>query len=267
MGSGELILVEVKDGVGSITFNRPEALNALTPEMTQELVDITYGLERNADVRCVVLRGNGSAFTSGTDVAQMYTWLTEARDEHLAQIEQKVIRSHQFIYHLRRMNKPVVAAVHGAIAGLGCGILMAADLVVARSDAYFLIAYRHVGLTVDCNISYFLPRMIGERRALQLAMLGEKVDSARALELGLFNWVVDEDEFEAKVNEVVRRLVNGPTLALAGIKTLYRNSLEMSFDQQSHREAESIAQVAGTHDHLEGVKAFVEKRKPVFRGA
>jgi 2-(1,2-epoxy-1,2-dihydrophenyl)acetyl-CoA isomerase len=259
--------VQVTGAVGRITLNRPAVLNALSPEMTDGLIEATRRFERDPEVRCVVIRGNGKAFMAGGDVKGMHRSLADARDQHLAQFEQRVIRAHQIIYQLRRMNKPVLAAVHGAIAGFGCGLLMAADLVLARSDSYLTLAYRHIGLTVDGGISYFLPRIVGERRALELALLGDKISAAYALELGIVNWVAEEARFEDEVEAMTQRLASGPTMALGRIKQLYRTSLESSWDEQSHREAEGIAFAGATRDHAEGVAAFVEKRKAIFTGA
>lgn len=267
MSEQDHLLVEVVDGVAHITLNRPEVLNAQSPEMIDSMIEWTHRFELDAAVKCVVLRGAGRAFMAGADVKRLHRTLTVARDDYVGQIEQRVIRSHQMLYQLRRMKKPVVAVVHGAIAGIGCAFIMAADLVIARADAEMTIAYRHIGLTVDGGISYNLPRMIGERRALQLALLGEKISAREAKEVGLFNWVFEEVEFEQQVEKITRRLATGPTLALGRIKELYRSSMENSWDQQLHREAESIAFTAGTEDHLEGMTAFIEKRRPIFRGA
>ena len=264
--SDDYILTEVRDGVGTITLNRPEVLNALSPEMTDRLARITLQFQHDPAVRCVVFRGNGPSFLSGTDVAQMHHWLTEEREQHLAEIETKVLRSHEIIQNLRRMPKPVIAAVHGAVAGLGCGILLAADLAIARDDTFMMVAYRHVGLSADCGVSHFLPRLLGERRALQLGLLGERIDATTGLEFGLFNWVVDVDFFNDKIDKVVVSIMRGPALALAEIKRLYRASHDNSWNEQSHQEAESIAALAATADHLEGVAAFVEKRRPGFVG-
>lgn len=261
------VLVEVRDGVGTITLNRPELLNAQSQEMIDGMIEATYGFERDPAVRCVVLRGAGRAFMAGADLNRLRTSLTERREQYLQQMEERVVRSHQIMYQLRRMEKPVIAAVHGAVAGIGCALMLSADLVVARSDAFMSIAYRHIGLTMDGGISYLLPRMIGERRALELALMGDRIDAPTAREYGLFNWVVPEAEFDARVGQLASGLAAGPTAALGRIKRLVRSSLETSWDQQLHREAESVAFAAGTRDHLEGITAFLEKRRPTFSGS
>lgn len=262
----EPVLSEVKDGIGRITFNRPEALNALTPEMTDGLIAATGRFERDPAVRCVVIDGAGEHFMAGGDVKGFHKSLIEDRTGHVARLEMRVVKAHQTIYHLRRMAKPVLASVQGAAAGFGLSMILACDLAIASDDAYFTLAYRHIGLSADGGATYFLPRIVGERRALEIALLGERFTAARALEIGILNWVVPRAALAEETMKLARRLADGPTVALGRAKQLIRASLESSWDEQSHREAEGLAVAAATDDHLEGVAAFVEKRKPVFRG-
>lgn len=260
------LLLEISEGVATLTLNRPDRLNAISPQMTDELTEATLAVERDDAVRCVVLRGAGSAFMAGGDVKTMHELLEADRNGHVGRMERRVVRVHQFISPLRRMPKPVLAAVQGPIAGFGVGLAMAADLVVARDDAFFLLAYRHVGLTGDGGVTHFLPRMIGERKALELMLLGEKLPAQEAQNLGLINWVVPAAEFESFIQRTARQLADGPTRVLGRTKQLVRTSFDHSWEQQSQREAEGIAFAGGTEDHLEGVRAFVEKRKPQFTG-
>ena len=164
------------------------------------------------------------------------------------------------------MPKPVLASIHGAVAGFGLSLVMASDLAVASDDAIFTLAYRHIGLSADGGASYFLPRIVGERRALEIALLGERFDAAKAKEFGLLNWVVPRDELTDATEKMARRLADGPTLALGRAKQLIRSSLDNSWDEQSHREAEAIAEMVKTEDHQEGLTAFLEKRHPRFQG-
>lgn len=260
------VLTGIRDGIGTITLNRPAALNALTPEMTDGLIAATARFEREPSVRCVVLRGAGDHFMAGGDVKGFHKALSEDRDAHLAGLERRVIKAHQTIYQLRRMAKPVLAVVQGAAAGFGLSLLLAADLAIASDDAYFTLAYRHIGLSADGGATYFLPRIVGERRALEIALLGERFGAAKALEFGILNRVVPRAALEEEALRLARQLADGPTVALGLAKRLIRASLDNSWDEQSHREAEALPLAAATDDHIEGVAAFVEKRKPVFRG-
>jgi 2-(1,2-epoxy-1,2-dihydrophenyl)acetyl-CoA isomerase len=262
----EPVLSEVKDGIGTITLNRPEALNALSTDMTEGLIETTGRFERDPTVRCVVLRGAGEHFMAGGDIKGFHKSLTEDRAGHVARLEMRVVKAHQTIYHLRRMAKPVLASVQGAAAGFGVSMILAADLAIASDDAFFTLAYRHIGLSADGGATYFLPRIVGERRALEIALLGERFTAARAHEIGILNWVVPRAALAEETMAIARRLADGPTVALGRAKQLIRMSLDNSWDEQSHREAEGLAAAAATEDHLEGVAAFIEKRKPVFKG-
>jgi 2-(1,2-epoxy-1,2-dihydrophenyl)acetyl-CoA isomerase len=262
----EPVLTEVKDGIGTITFNRPEALNALSTDMTEGLIEATGRFERDPAVRCVVLRGAGEHFMAGGDIKGFHKSLTEDRAGHVARLEMRVVKAHQTIYHLRRMAKPVLVSVQGAAAGFGLSMILAADLAIASDDAYFTLAYRHIGLSADGGATYFLPRIVGERRALEIALLGERFTAARAHEIGILNWVVPRAALAEETMAIARRLADGPTVALGRAKQLIRVSLDNSWDEQSHREAEGLAAAAATEDHLEGVAAFIAKRKPAFKG-
>ncbi len=257
---------DLRDGIATLTLNRPDSLNALTPEMTDALIDATQECERNANIRCVVLRGAGRAFMAGGDVKGLHASLSADVEAHVRRMEVRVVRAHQFISQLRRMPKPVIAAVHGAVAGFGVGLSMAADIVIAREDAFFLVAYRHIGLTADGGVTHFLPRVVGERKALEMSLFGGRYPAAEALRMGMVNWVVPERGFDAFVQEKASFLAAGPTVALGCVKALIRDSLGRCWDEQSHREAESIAAVSTSPDHREGVAAFVEKRTAAFTG-
>jgi len=260
------IQVAVRDAIGTITLNRPEARNALSPAIKAGLLEATRRFEADPAIRCVVLRGAGDHFMAGGDVKGMLRDLETERETHLAGFELRVVQAHQAIYQLRRMAKPVLAVTQGGVAGFGFSLAMAADFVLAATDSFFTMAYRHVGLSPDGGATYFLPRIVGERRALEIALLGERIDAATALRLGLVNWVVPRTALDAEAARIAAELAAGPTLAMAAAKRLIRGALDASWDEQSHREAEAIAAIVRTDDHLEGVRAFAEKRRPVFRG-
>jgi 2-(1,2-epoxy-1,2-dihydrophenyl)acetyl-CoA isomerase len=264
--SGPHVLTEVRDGVGIITLNRPEVLNALSAEMTEGLIAASATFERDAAVRCVLIRGSGTHFMAGGDIRGFHKSLTENREAHLAGFEMRVVKAHQLIYQLRRMPKPVLVSVQGAAAGFGLSLILAADLAIASDDSFFTLAYRHIGLSADGGATYFLPRVVGERRALEIALLGDRFTAQKALDIGILNWVVPRAELEAETSKLVRRLADGPTFALGKAKQLLRSSLDNSWDEHSHREAEYLAACAATEDHFEGLNAFLEKRTARFKG-
>jgi 2-(1,2-epoxy-1,2-dihydrophenyl)acetyl-CoA isomerase len=232
------VLTEFGSAVATITLNRPAAL----------------------------IRGAGDNFMAGGDLKSFHKSLTEDRDGYIRRREMHVVAAHQLIYQLRRMPKPVLASVRGAVAGFGLSLVLAADLAIASNDAMFTLAYRHVGLSADGGATYFLPRVVGERRALELALLGERFTAERAQEIGIVNWIASRAKLDEETASLARRLADGPTVALGLVKRLIRASLDNSRDEQSHPEAESFALAAATADHLEGVSASVDKRKAVFRG-
>lgn len=260
------ISARIDNGVGSIILNRPEALNAFTPEMSHQLADIVDRLERDEAVRAVLIRGEGKSFTAGGDVKGFHTALVEDRFGHAAGLERRIVTGHLSMHRLRRMPKPVLIAYQGITAGVGVSLVCCADLAIAAEDAQLMLAYRHIGLSVDGGVSYFLPRIVGERRAIQLTLLGERIDAAKALDWGLANWVVPNEELVERATQIARDLAQGPTVALGASKRLLRDSLQSSWDQQSANEARAISLVAASADHLEGVSAFVDRRKASFVG-
>lgn len=260
------LLSEIRDGVGIITLNRPEKLNAISVEMRDGLVSATQAFEKDPEVRAVLITGAGDNFMAGGDVESFHRSLMEEREAHLAGMEQRIINGHLLIHRIRRMPKPVVVAVQGAVAGFGLSLVCAADLAIASDDAFFLLAYRHIGLTSDGGASYFLPRIVGERRATEIALLGERFMAQQAHDWGLVNRIVPVGAARDEGFKLAAKLAAGPTRALAGFKRLLRTSLQTSWDEQSALEAEMIAEMIGTEDHLEGVTAFLEKRKANFTG-
>lgn len=257
---------EVSEGVGTLVIDRPDRRNALTSEMAQEMTEIIHQFERDDAVRAVLIRGEGDTFTSGGDVHGFHQDLTADRFGHAANMERRIVSGHLTFHRLRRMPKPVVVAAQGVTAGVGVSLLCCADFALAAEDAQFTLAYRHVGLSPDGGVSYFLPRVVGERRALEMMLLGERFTAPQALEWGLVNRVHSPQSLAEEATAFATRLARGPTMAMGAAKTLIRQSLESSWDVQSAAEARTLSQVAASDDHLEGVTAFVEKRKPLFAG-
>ena len=260
------VLAEVKDGIGWLTLNRPDSLNALSMEMRDLLVEHSAAFEKDPKVRCVVIRGAGTHFMAGGDIRGFHKSLTTEREAHLAGFEMRVVKAHQAVYQIRRMNKPVLASVQGAAAGFGLSLILNCDLAIASDDSFFTLAYRHIGLSADGGATYFLPRVVGERKALEIALLGERFTAQEAKANNILNWVVPKDQLVAETEKLARKLADGPTYALGVAKKLIRNSFDNSWDEHSHREAEGLAACAATEDHFEGLNAVLEKRKANFKG-
>jgi 2-(1,2-epoxy-1,2-dihydrophenyl)acetyl-CoA isomerase len=258
------ISVDRDGAVSRITLNRPERLNALTGDMSDELVEAFTTIRDDTEVRAVVLTGAGRGFCSGQDLTEFEeAYRSGGRPdirEHLARTY------HRLIPVIVETPKPVIAAVNGVAAGAGVSLAAACDIRIASEAARFTQAFVKIGLAPDSGGTWLLPRLIGHARALELSMTGDMVDASAALEMGLVNRVVPVDVFEKEVAEYAARLAAMPTAALASTKELLRGSLTADLEEALHREAEAQARMGETADHLEGVMAFAEKREPRFTG-
>lgn len=258
----DTLLYAVADGIATLTLNRPQVMNALDAGMIKELRVVCEQARDDKSVRAIVLRGNGPAFLAGGDVALFHA--------NLPKLPEMVLdlagELHHAIVALREAAKPVLASVHGAVAGAGVSLLAAADLAIAAAATKFTLAYSKIATSPDGGSSYFLPRIVGTRKALELMMLSDTFDAAAALDLGLVNWVVPAAELAAATDKIARRLVAGPTVAYGETKALVNRTFERPLTAQLDAEAHAFARCAGTQDLAEGVTAFVEKRKPHFGG-
>ncbi len=262
----ETILLEVSEGVATVTLNRPEVLNALSDDMVAALVEVMTRVEADPAARCVVLRGAGDHFMAGGDVKGFHGRLAETPAERSAHFRAKIHKLHPAIVAMRRMPKPVVASLRGAAAGFGLSLALATDLAIAAEDAYFTLAYCLIGTSPDGGSSFHLPRIVGLRKAMEIALLGERFNAETAQRLGLVNWVVPSDELEAETAKLAARLARGPGHALAETKALLNASFDNALEAQLALEVESFASCAATQDFAEGVTAFVEKRSAQFTG-
>lgn len=256
------LLVERDGVVATLTLNRPEALNALDPAMMDALVADTAALAADASVRCVVVRGAGRHFMAGGDIRHFAGQLELPPDERQRSFTHLIGRLHAAIEQLYRMPQPVLASVHGAVAGFGLSLLCACDLAIASQDAYFTAAYRHLGLTPDGGLSYALPRLVGVKKAMEILLLGERFGVDEALRLGLVNRVVPEPELAQATAAMATALAAGPLLATRNGKRLLRQPQPLSM--QLDAEAKSFGACAATGDFVEGVRAFLGKRAPRF---
>ena len=256
------LLVDIRDQIATLTFNRPAVKNAMDYDLMIALKSSTEAVSGDANVRAVVIRGAGGSFMAGGDITQFHAHMDtlpqlivkEAREFHLA------------ILALRRMGKPVLAVVEGACAGAGMSMMAACDLAIATDNAMFTLAYSNLGASPDGGSTYFLPRLVGYRKALELALMPDRFDAAAALNLGLVNWVVTPADLEARVSTIAKRLASGPTVAFAKTKMLMNQSLDMSLESQLEAEVQAFSDCARTNDIVEGINAFIGKRKPSFSG-
>ena len=262
----EAVLLTIDGPIATVTLNRPEAYNSLNAEMTEALNRILPKVERNDAVKVVILNGNGPAFMAGGDIKHFAKAMSLPQDEKRGTFERTVQGVHPIVTSLRRMPKPVIAQVHGAAAGFGMSLLMSCDLALASDDSYYTLAYCHIGTSPDGGSTFGLPRLVGAKKAMEIALLGERFDATTAEKLGLVNRVVPADQLAAATLKLAQRLAAGPSLAYAGTKRLLQQSLNSTLETQLQAEAESFAHCASGSDFQEGVTAFVEKRKPTFTG-
>ena len=251
----------VQDHIATLTLNRPEALNALNLAMIDDLRAATARVAFDPAVRVVILRGAGDHFMAGGDLKWFREQLALPPEERQPRFEAIIAAVHASILSLKHMNKPVIAAVHGAVAGFGLSLMMAADLALAAENAYFTLAYSNIALSPDGGATWSLPRQVGLKQAMEIALLGDRFDAARACELGLINRVVPLAELAAAALDLAQRLAAGPAEALARTKALLNQSLETSLESQLLAEQRSFAACGAHADFSEGLAAFFEKRK------
>jgi 2-(1,2-epoxy-1,2-dihydrophenyl)acetyl-CoA isomerase len=260
------LLVEIENNIATFTFNRPDARNALSLEMRALLREKLHEVELDPEVRCVVMRGAGGHFMAGGDVKSMHGFMDRSPDEIRAAFVNRIHDLHPIMFAMRRMPKPIIASVSGAAAGAGVSMALAADLVIAEESAFFTLAYCHIGTSPDGSASFHLPRAVGIKKAMEIALLGERFDAATAKDIGMINFVATDGTLAEETDKLARRLTAGPTRAYGNTKRLFYRSLENEFESQLQMEAEMFADCAAGPDFREGVMAFVEKRKAQFSG-
>jgi 2-(1,2-epoxy-1,2-dihydrophenyl)acetyl-CoA isomerase len=254
----ETVRVEREGQVATVVLNRPQAMNAVTRDSRRELIARLRELSRDAEVRAVVLTGEGRAFCAGQDLRE------EAALDDITNLVRETYAP--IVRHLVEMPKPTIAAVNGAAAGAGFSFALACDLRVMAEDAIFMMAFSNIGLVPDSGGSWFLARTIGYGRALELAITGRRVTAEEALALGLVQQVVPKDELRSTVAELAATLAARPTQAIAWTKRLLREALTGTLDETLESEAQLQAAAVRSFDHTEGVAAFLEKRPPRFEG-
>jgi 2-(1,2-epoxy-1,2-dihydrophenyl)acetyl-CoA isomerase len=261
----ETVKLEIASGVARIVLNRPEALNAWTRQLGEDMLSALNKAADDSDVRAIVFTGEGRAFSSGAD-------LKAGAGELGANGKPDVRTRLQNVYHplilgMRTVPKPVIAAVNGPAVGIGCSLALAADLIVAAESAYFLLAFVNIGLGLDGGASFTLPARVGHARAFEIAYLGERIAAAQALEWGLINRVVPDHELADAIERLAQRLASGPPGSYANIKRTINNRLYAGFEDLLDLEAALQQERAESQDFLEGVLAFMQKRPANFSGS
>lgn len=260
----QTIAVDTADLVCTIKLNRPETFNAFNDALSKELAEALKIAERDANVRAIIITGEGKAFSSGQDLGDLKTKYVPGHVPHLGDDLRR--RYDPIIKKIASMPKPVIAAVNGVAAGAGCSLALACDIRIVSEQASFIEVFINVGLIPDSGSTWFLPRLVGLGKAMELCMTGQKVDAAEALRLGIANKVVPADQLMAEAKALAGKLASLPGVGLALTKKLLIESFERDLNSQLEAEAYTQDTAGRTADHFEGVTAFIEKRKPAFKG-
>lgn len=256
------ILFETSDGIARITLNRPDAGNALTPASCRELLDAAIECEENRSIRAVLITATGKMFCAGGDLKAFH-----GSGEALPKVlNDMTIHFHAALSRLNRMRAPVVTAVNGVAAGAGLSLAACGDLVLAAESAKFTVAYTAVGLSPDGGATYFLPRLIGLRRAQELMLTNRRLTAQEALDWGLVTRVVPDDDLSSEAQKLVRDLASGPTAAFGTVKQLLLDTFSNTLETQMEIEGRGIVARGRSADGREGISAFLSKRRPAFRG-
>ncbi|MGK5506917.1 enoyl-CoA hydratase-related protein [Brevibacillus formosus] len=256
----DTILYEVSEGVAVVTLNRPDKFNAFTAVMNKEITDALKQAQKDADVRCIVLTGAGRAFNAGQDLSDV----SGGGDVDYGGFLRD--RYNPMILQFQKTEKPIIAAVNGVAAGAGMSVALACDIRLASEKASFVNAFVNIGLVPDSGGCYYLPRIVGIGKALELAMTGEKVSAEEALRIGLVNQVYPAESFIEDALAYARKLASLPTKGIGLIKRTMYKGLEMGLEETLEYEAFAQEAAGSTADHKEGVTAFMEKRAPRFTG-
>ncbi|MCI1591969.1 enoyl-CoA hydratase-related protein [Heyndrickxia oleronia] len=254
----ETIEFEVRNHVAWVTLNRPEKLNAFNEQMKIEIKESLKKAAADTDVRCIVITGNGRAFCSGQDLQSV----NEDTDygEHLRKYYNPMIQQ------MAAIEKPIIAAINGTAAGAGLSLALACDFRLAHEKSSFIEAFIHVGLVPDSGNMYYLPRIVGHAKALELAILGEKISAAEAKDIGLVTQVIPHDKWNEDVTAFAEKLAHMPTKAIGLIKRYFNQSWDSNLQEVLGKEAYAQKIAGSSYDHREGIAAFLEKRKPLFLG-
>ncbi|MBN9594488.1 MAG: enoyl-CoA hydratase [Afipia sp.] len=260
--SDQPVLLKVDGPIARIVFNRPKVLNALSVDAANAFLAACESIAADKGNRVIVIAGEGRAFMAGGDISAFQGPADQVR-AHVPTIMEPL---HEGLEILAGLPQPVIASLHGAVAGAGMSIALATDLAIAADTAIFTLAYSKLGTSPDGSSSWTLPRLVGLRKAMEIALLSDVYDAQEALRLGLVNRVVPAADLASETDKLARRLADGPTFAFGQTKALLRGSLDNSLHDQLAAEAAGFGACIGTKDFAEGVNAFLSKRQPTFEG-
>lgn len=252
----------INNHIATITFNRPAAMNCFDQTMGNELELITEEVRLNPSIKAVLLNGEGALFMAGGDIRFFHDIL----DKMPAGVMKIVRTLNASIINLMRMPKPVLASVHGSVAGVGISFMLACDLVIAAEDTKFTLAYSGIGISPDGGASYNLPRIVGPKKAMEWLLLSDKFDAQTALTHGLINWTVPSQKLNEETQKILTRLVNGPTQSLARIKKLVNENWQNSLESHLEKEGHAFEDCSKTTDFKIGVTSFLKKQRAEFVG-
>ena len=262
--SYETLIWEASDGLGRLTLNRPDSLNAWTIPFGEEMKSVIEGEAADPAVRAVLITGAGRGFSSGADLKEGFIAADDGGPDILKALHEYY---HPILVGVRKLEKPVVAALNGPTVGIGCSLALACDLVLAAESAYLGLAFVNIGLMPDGGSTLFVPATVGKARAFQMALLGERVSAQQAQDWGMINYVYPDDRLMPEADALAERLAAGPTRSYAASKVALNRSLYPDLEAQLDLEADLQHALARTQDFVEGATAFLSKRDPAFTGA
>ena len=254
----------LQDGVFTITLSRPKQFNALNWDMLNGLDEAVQFIEGSSDVRCVVIEGEGDNFMAGGDIVYFHDLIDTEADEKRRIFGELISSVHQLVERLADLPVPVIAKVRGAAAGFGISLVAGCDLAIGTKNSFYTSAYNLLGTSPDGGSTFYLPRSVGMKKAMEIALLTKRYSADEAIEIGLINQVVDDEDLNATVGKVASQIAKSARLAVSNAKRLIRQSFQNDLNNQLKLEQELFLDCAVSNDFSEGVQAFVEKRPPNF---
>jgi 2-(1,2-epoxy-1,2-dihydrophenyl)acetyl-CoA isomerase len=249
-----------QNSIATITFNRPKSMNSLNDVMAKELLMVFEAIHNDEAIRVVILQGAESTFMAGGDVSFFYQHLNDMASK----AKQVITEVHQVVRKIQNSDKIFLASVHGVVAGIGVSFMLACDLVIAADSSKFTLAYSKIGVTPDGSVTYTLPRVVGTKKAMELALLSDVINANTALALGMINWIADENELVEQTLKIANRIAAGPRSAFATTKRLINQSWQHTLEQQFDAEEAAFVAASQTEDFRRGVTAFITKSKVKF---